>query len=81
MCFWATIAFNLYGVSAKDEALKKHRENAARSKAPLTEQVISPHVVDGYKRKDLDELLPYQFSRFDSTNSSNSETITFRRRR
>jgi hypothetical protein len=43
--------------------------------------VTPPYVIDGYKRRDLDELSPYQFSRFDCRSSKSGKTVSFRRRR
>jgi hypothetical protein len=42
---------------------------------------ISPpqYEVDGYTRRDLDSLLPYQFSRFDCALSKTAKTVSFRR--
>ena len=40
-----------------------------------------PFEKDGYKRQTLEKLRSYQFSRFDSADSSNSATISFRTQR
>lgn len=39
-----------------------------------------PYKRDGYVRKDLDNLLPYQFSRFDCKVSKTGKTVSFRRK-
>ena len=38
-----------------------------------------PFEMDGYKRIDIDDLVAYQFSRFDSAMSKTGRTVTFRR--
>lgn len=38
-----------------------------------------PYELDGYVRKDLDELAPFQFSRFDCKHSKLGRTVSFRR--
>ena len=38
-----------------------------------------PFEMDGYKRIDIDDLVTYQFSRFDSAVSRTGRTVTFRR--
>ncbi|GAX23730.1 hypothetical protein FisN_12Hh307 [Fistulifera solaris] len=40
-----------------------------------------PFKRDGYVRKDLDNVLPYQFSRFDCKVSKTGKTVSFRRQR
>ena len=40
----------------------------------------APYVLDGYVRRDLDELSMLQFSRFDCKRSRESKTVSFRRR-
>ena len=47
----------------------------------LTAETTSPipYRVDGYQRQDLDNLLPYQFSRFDCKVSKSAKTVSFRR--
>ena len=37
------------------------------------------YTLDGYERQLLSELIPHQFSRFDSTRSKNGQTTSFRR--
>jgi len=39
----------------------------------------APYTVDGYARKDLDELSPFQFSRFDCRSSKAGKTVSFRK--
>lgn len=48
---------------------------AQNSQAP-----IPPYEVDGYKRIDIDDLVPYQLSRFDSSVSRQGRTATFLRK-
>jgi len=52
------------------------------SSTKQTEEVKVPYVpytVDGYARKDLDELTPFQFSRFDCRSSKAGKTVSFRK--
>lgn len=42
---------------------------------------IPPFEQDGYRRWDMDSLVPFQFSRFDSALSRSSRTVSFRRYR
>ena len=41
----------------------------------------APYQEDGYERKNLDSLTPFQFSRFDCRLSKAGQTVSFRRRR
>ena len=43
------------------------------------DSLLAPYRNDGYQRHDLDNLSKLQFSRFDSSVSSNSKTVSFRR--
>lgn len=38
-----------------------------------------PYQIDGYRRWDMDVLVPFQFSRFDSSISRSSKTVSFRK--
>jgi hypothetical protein len=38
-----------------------------------------PYISQGFERRDHDQLLPYQFSRYDSTLSKEGMTVSFRR--
>lgn len=40
---------------------------------------VSPHEIDGYNRRDLHELTPFQFSSFDCSVSKSSNTVSFRK--
>jgi len=44
-----------------------------------TEIPFIPYELEGYIRRDLDELAPYQFSRFDCRSSKSGRTVSFRR--
>ncbi|CAJ1965457.1 unnamed protein product [Cylindrotheca closterium] len=46
-----------------------------------SESDIPPFQQDGYQRWDMDSLIPFQFSRFDSAISRSSKTVSFRRKR
>lgn len=46
-----------------------------------TEDSIPLYQIEGYERRDLDFLLPYQFSRYDTKVSKTGRTVSFRRRR
>ena len=41
--------------------------------------LLVPYRRDGYQRHDLDDLSKMQFSRFDSSVSRNSKTVSFRK--
>ena len=41
--------------------------------------LLAPYRNDGYKRFDLEDLSRWQCSRFDSSVSSNSNTVSFRK--
>jgi hypothetical protein len=45
----------------------------------LLSNVTAPYKIDGYARKDLDELSLLQYSRFDSNVSCSSKTVSFRK--
>lgn len=45
----------------------------------LQQTPMVPYLVDGYQRRELDDLAPYQLSRFDCSLSKSARTISFRR--
>jgi hypothetical protein len=45
----------------------------------IDDSVRPAYEVDSYKRFNLSTLTPFQFSRFDSADSANSATISFRK--
>jgi len=45
----------------------------------LNLEKLPPYEADGYERRSLESLQPHHFSRFDSADSSNSATVSFRR--
>jgi len=60
------------------EELLDHKETATDA----AESAVFPlFEVDGYTRIDIDDLLPYQFSRFDSAVSKTGKTVAFRRKK
>ena len=50
------------------------------SKEMLVPSVVAPCKVDGFERTDLEDLSLLQYSRFDSSVSGSSKTISFRRK-
>ena len=62
--------------SAEEDATEADSSESAEQ-IP-TPPITPPHEVDGYKRIDIDDLVPYQLSRFDSSASRNGKTVTFR---
>jgi hypothetical protein len=61
-----------------DEEFEPPKESNQAKKCVL-DKVPKPYEVDGYRRKDLDELSNYQFSRYDCRTSKSGRTISFRR--
>ena len=54
----------------------QHCDERRSERIPL----MAPYVEDGYIRFDLEDLSLFQFSRFDCKRSSESKTVSFRRR-
>jgi hypothetical protein len=66
--------------SVGPESKSTERREIADSDAAQT-TLRPPHAIDGYERRDLDFLAPYQFSRYDSRVCKSGRTVSFRRRR
>lgn len=84
---WETWGNKKYLVDDFDEdALSSSSDITAEASKTGTEEVIHitnvfpPYKLDGYERRDLDELSAYQFSRFDCHSSKFGKTVSFRRR-
>lgn len=57
------------------EALEQSRKGKPKNRV----KIPTPYQLDGYERKDLEDLAPFQFSRFDSKYSKSGRTVSFRR--
>lgn len=55
-------------------------DSSSTTETPTQSKTLPPYLRDGYERRDLDELSPYQFSRFDCRSSKSGKTVSFRRR-
>mmetsp|Transcript_26044 Transcript_26044/g.61284 ORF Transcript_26044/g.61284 Transcript_26044/m.61284 type:complete len:113 (+) Transcript_26044:590-928(+) len=56
-----------------------HLANGGSTKTYQPPAVDPPHRKDGYVRKHLNNLVPFQLSRYDSAVSRNGRTVAFRR--